>query len=54
MSALPAWDEVEPSRRWALKILAENERKGGKRYAITVLIMAKKALGLALNAGEVA
>lgn len=54
MSGLPAWDDVDRSRRWALKILTENERKGGKRYAVTVLIMAKRALGLPLNVGEVA
>ncbi|WP_454691149.1 hypothetical protein [Achromobacter aloeverae] len=33
-------------KRWARKILAEQERKGGQRYSITVIAWAKRALGL--------
>ncbi len=54
MTLLPEASAVPNERRWALKILQEHQRKGGKRYAITVLVMAKRALGLDLNAGEVA
>ncbi|OWT69227.1 MULTISPECIES: hypothetical protein [unclassified Achromobacter] len=39
---------------WANKILAEHDRKGGKRYSLTVVAMAKRALGMELNAGEAA
>lgn len=52
MMALPEVTAVPAGRRWALKILHEQQRKGGKRYAITVLVMAKRALGLELNVGE--
>ncbi|WP_156524690.1 hypothetical protein [Achromobacter ruhlandii] len=54
MIDLPEASAVPSERRWALKILQEHQRKGGKRYAITVLVMAKRALGLKLNVGEVA
>ncbi|MFY4006012.1 hypothetical protein [Achromobacter denitrificans] len=54
MIDLPEATTVLSERRWALKILQEHQRKGGKRYSITVLVMAKRALGLDLSAGEVA
>lgn len=54
MMDLPEVTAVPAGRRWALKILQEQQRTGGKRYAITVLVMAKRALGLELNVGEAA
>ncbi|MVW80196.1 hypothetical protein [Bordetella sp. 02P26C-1] len=48
--------EIKPlaqgNKAWAEKILAEHERKGGQRYSASVLAMAKRALGIELNAGE--
>lgn len=32
-------------RRWARKILAEQQRKGGRRYPPAVLAMAQRAVG---------
>ncbi|MGE8567512.1 MAG: hypothetical protein ACN6PV_13660 [Achromobacter sp.] len=52
MIDLPELPSVLPARRWALKILQENERPGGRRYSMTVLSMAKRALGIDLNVGE--
>ncbi|WP_025516800.1 hypothetical protein [Bordetella trematum] len=40
------------ARAWAAKILAEQAKKGGRRYPFAVLTMAKRALGLELNPGE--
>ena len=52
MIELPDFSSVPNERRWALRILRENERPGGRRYSMTVLSMAKRALGIGLNAGE--
>ncbi|KMM24866.1 hypothetical protein L540_03295 [Bordetella pseudohinzii] len=40
-------------KAWAKTILAEQEKKGGRRHAHAVLIMAKRALGIELAPGEV-
>ncbi len=40
-------------KAWAQTILDEQEKKGGRRYTHAVLIMAKRALGIELNPGEV-
>jgi hypothetical protein len=37
-------------RRWARKILDEQERKGGQRYSLAVLAMARRALDLPVEA----
>lgn len=40
-------------KAWAKTILAEQEKKGGRRHTHAVLIMAKRALGIELTPGEV-
>ncbi|MFU1907703.1 hypothetical protein [Bordetella avium] len=57
LKAMGADKVLEPKRsrdprNWAKKILEEQERKGGRRYAFATLTMAKRALGLELNPGE--
>ncbi|EFF76081.1 hypothetical protein [Achromobacter piechaudii] len=52
MMELPELAAVPNERRWAVKILRESERAGGRRYSMTVLAMAKRALGIGLNVGE--
>lgn len=39
-------------RAWANKILAEQARKGGRRYSLRVLQMARDALGAAKDTGD--
>lgn len=39
-------------RGWAADIIAEHERKGGRKATVTVLAMAKRALGIELKPGE--
>lgn len=39
-------------RAWAKKILAEQERKGGRRYSLAVLDMARRALGVQVEKTE--
>lgn len=39
-------------REWAKKVVTEHERKGGRKASLTVLAMAKRALGIELNPGE--
>jgi len=52
MMELPDLSSVPNERRWAVKILLENERPGGRRFSMAVLSMAKRALGIGLNVGE--
>lgn len=52
MNAVPDISTISPAKRWAVRLLAEHQRKGGKRYALAVLVMAKRALGIELNEGE--
>jgi len=47
MTATTQQQTARDPRRWARRILAEQSRKGGRRYAPAVLAMAERALAAA-------